>query len=241
MDIFEIRKNVADNLAAKRTAAGMTQAQLAEKLNYTDKAISKWERAESVPDISILKQIADMFGVSVDWLITEHTNEEEHEDHEREVQKLKQHNELQISLLSVVAVWFVAVVAFVVMFAIHAKNPWIPFLWAVPATAIDLLVFNAVWGQYKRNFLFISIIIWGILGALYITLGVTLGDWSLWYIFLFGIPLQIATVFWSQIRVAITPKKEKGKGKNSESKPDKKAGKERKPEAAAGETDGTHE
>lgn len=206
MDIFEIRKNVADNLAAMRTSAGMTQAQLAEKLNYTDKAISKWERAESVPDISILKQIADMFGVTVDWLITEHTGEAEHIDHDREVQKLKHHNQLQISLLSVVGVWFVAVISFVVMFAIGAEHPWIPFLWAVPFTAVDLLVFNALWGKYGLNFVFISIIIWGVLTALYVTLGLTLHNWGLWYIFLFGIPLQIATIFWSQIKFAIQPK-----------------------------------
>ena len=47
----------------------MTQAELAERLNYSDKAISKWERAESIPDIYILKRLADMFGVTVDWLI----------------------------------------------------------------------------------------------------------------------------------------------------------------------------
>lgn len=205
MDIFEIRKNVADNIAAKRNSAGLTQAQLAEKLNYTDKAISKWERAESVPDIAVLKQIADMFGVTVDWLISEHAGEVEHIDREHEVQKVKKHNELQISLLSVVAVWFLATVAFVVMLALEVAHPWIPFLWAVPLSAVDLLVFNAIWGKYKWNFFFISLIIWTIPAALYITLALELNNWGLWVIFLFAIPLQVATVFWSQIKIAITP------------------------------------
>ena len=68
MDITEIRQNIAVNISVMRNAAGLTQAQFAEKLNYTDKAISKWERGESVPDIAVLWKIADMFGVTTDWL-----------------------------------------------------------------------------------------------------------------------------------------------------------------------------
>ena len=66
----DIKRVIADNIALLRKGSGMTQIELAEKLNYSDKAISKWERGESVPDISVLKQIADMYGVTVDYLIT---------------------------------------------------------------------------------------------------------------------------------------------------------------------------
>ena len=76
MDITEIRQNIATNISAMRNSSGMTQAQFAEKLNYTDKAISKWERGESVPDIAVLWQIADMFDVTVDWLISNHESSE---------------------------------------------------------------------------------------------------------------------------------------------------------------------
>ena len=46
-----------------------TQAKLADKLNYSDKAISKWERAEAVPDIETLHALAELFGVTVDYFL----------------------------------------------------------------------------------------------------------------------------------------------------------------------------
>jgi transcriptional regulator with XRE-family HTH domain len=201
MDITEIRQNISVNISAMRNAAGLTQAQFAEKLNYTDKAISKWERGESVPDIAVLWQIADMFGVTVDWLISDHGESESTPD--AEAVRAGQRNRLLISLLSSVGVWFIATIVFIVMQSLGAEHVWMPFMWAVPATCIDLLVFNAIWGKYKLNFLVISLIIWTIIGATYITIA----NWSLWYIFLFGAPLQVATIFWSQIKIIINPNK----------------------------------
>lgn len=203
MDIIEIRGNIATNISAMRNAAGLTQAQFAEKLNYTDKAISKWERGESVPDIAVLWKIADMFGVTVDWLISDHGRTEPTPD--AEAVRAGKRNRLLISLLSSVGVWFVATIVFIVLQSIGADRVWMPFMWAVPATCIDLLVFNAIWGRYKINFLFISLIIWTILGATFLTIA----DPTLWYIFIFGVPLQVATIFWSQIKIIIKPKNKK--------------------------------
>lgn len=201
MDIVEIRQNIAVNISAMRNAAGLTQAQFAEKLNYTDKAISKWERGESVPDIAVLWKIADMFDVTVDWLISDHGTAAQTPD--AEAVRAGKKNRLLISLLSSVGVWFIATIVFIAMQSAGADRVWLPFMWAVPATCIDLLVFNAIWGKYKINFLFISLIIWTIIAATYISIA----NWSLWYIFLFGAPLQVATIFWSQIKIIIKPKK----------------------------------
>lgn len=216
MDINEIRGNVANNLSALRIKSGMTQAQLAEILNYTDKAVSKWERAESVPDIAVLWQIAELYGVTVDWLICDHGNKIA-PPNEEEI-KAKKQNRLLVSLLSSVGVWFVATIVFMIFQALEIERPWLPFIWAVPATAIDLLVFNALWGKYKANFLFITLIIWSIPAALYITIA----NWSLWYLFVLSVPLQIATIFWSQIKIIINPQKlEKKKKKEQEREKDK--------------------
>lgn len=203
MDITEIKQNIATNISAMRNAAGMTQAQFAEKLNYTDKAISKWERGESVPDIAVLWQIADMFCVTVDWLISDHGSTEATPD--AEAVRAGKQNRILISLLSSVGVWFIATIVFIVLQSIGADRVWLPFLWAAPATCIDLLVFNAIWGKYKINFLFISLIIWTLIGATF----VTIANPALWYIFIFGIPLQVATIFWSQIKIIIKPKNKK--------------------------------
>ena len=68
----ELKNIVASNLIELRVASGMTQSQLAEKINYSDKSVSKWERAEAIPDVAVLKNIAEVFGVTVDYLITTH-------------------------------------------------------------------------------------------------------------------------------------------------------------------------
>lgn len=67
----DLKRIIADNIAELRKAVPLTQAELAEKLNYSDKAVSKWERGESIPDVIVLKQIAGIFGVSVDYLLEE--------------------------------------------------------------------------------------------------------------------------------------------------------------------------
>ena len=192
----EIKQNIADNLSKLRTSAGITQAQLAESLNYTDKAVSKWERAESVPDITVLKRIADRFGVTVDWLITDHGNNAPAPD--KAVQHARRHNHLLITLLAVVCVWFIATAVFVVLGGLGISHKWLAYIWAVPVSMIVLLVFNAIWGKYRRNFVFISLLVWTILAAIYIT-AITVARWNFWLIFLVGIPLQLATIFWSQI------------------------------------------
>ncbi|MDD6251820.1 MAG: helix-turn-helix transcriptional regulator, partial [Oscillospiraceae bacterium] len=67
-----IKAIVAKNITQLRLAKGMTQLELAEILNYSDKAVSKWERGDSIPDITVLTKIADMFGVTLDYLVRPH-------------------------------------------------------------------------------------------------------------------------------------------------------------------------
>ena len=192
----EIKQNIADNLSRLRTSAGITQAQLAESLSYTEKAVSKCERGESVPDITVLKEIADRFGVTVDWLITDHGNNAPAPD--KAAQHARRYNHLLITLLAVVCVWFVATAVFVVLGGLNIPHKWLVYIWAVPVSMIVLVVFNSIWGTYKRNFVFISLLMWTILAAIYITI-ITIANWNFWLIFLVGIPLQLATIFWSQI------------------------------------------
>ena len=72
----DLKQIVANNIIKLRKEKKLTQAEFANKLNYSDKAVSKWERAESTPDIIVLKQISDLFGISVDYLLNEHTESE---------------------------------------------------------------------------------------------------------------------------------------------------------------------
>ena len=130
----DIKSIIAGNIVQLRRKSGMTQIELAEKLNYSDKAVSKWERGESVPDISVLKNIADLFGVTVDYLITaEHeeiceTEQESLEDAE-EVARKKKRKKVMIAGMSVLLVWLVAAVIFVPLDIVMSDTMahWIAF------------------------------------------------------------------------------------------------------------------
>ncbi len=70
----DIKSVIAKNISELRIKNGMTQLELAESLQYSDKAVSKWERGESVPEIATLKAIAELFEVTLDFLVSEHEN-----------------------------------------------------------------------------------------------------------------------------------------------------------------------
>ena len=138
---MELKNIIATNIAKARRASGLTQLQLAEKLNYSDKAVSKWESGASLPDIVVLKQIADLFGVSVDSLLSEHSG--------KDVPLLPRGRvHFIISALSVLLVWLIATVIFVTLAIANVPGQlWLAFLWAVPVSLIVALVMNSVWGN----------------------------------------------------------------------------------------------
>lgn len=194
----QIKINFAKNLAALRKQSGMTQLELAEKLQYSDKAISKWERGESVPDISVLKHVSATFGVGIDYLIeAEHTAVVEES---KEIKRAKHKNRAIITAISVAAVWLVALTAYVTasMATDGRIHLWLAFIYAIPVSAIVWLVLNSVWFNRRRNFFIVSLLLWAVLTALYLSIR----DYSgkAWQLFLLGIPGQIITFFWSKIK-----------------------------------------
>ena len=158
----------------------MTQFELGERLNYSDKAISKWERAESIPDVYILKQMSEIFEVSVDYML------KEHDDDEKENTPLSHHNHKIITLISLMGVWTLATAIFIV-FWIVGEAAWLIFVYTVPISLIVLLVLNSVWSLLKSNFYIISALVWSILATIYLTF-IPL---NMWQLFLIGIPAQV--------------------------------------------------
>ncbi|MBO5527830.1 MAG: helix-turn-helix transcriptional regulator [Bacilli bacterium] len=198
-----IKLIVAHNLAELRKSRGLTQGELAERFNYSDKSISKWEHGDTMPDIEVLKQLCDFYGVTLDYLVTE--NEQHHSDMLKEQTRMA--NKWAIVALSVSAVWLVSVVFFVMGQVLLGEAKWIHvgwicFIWAVPASFIVMLVFNGIWGKSKwRTFLAIGLT-WSALACIYITLGLFVENgsgWKLWPIFLIGIPLTIASILWDHV------------------------------------------
>lgn len=122
----DLKKIIANNISELRRAFPLTQAELAEKLNYSDKAVSKWERGESMPDIEVLKQIADLFGVSVDYLLSE-----THDKSEPDIPRLMRRNRLIISGLSCMLVLLVAtVIVAALMIATETTRYWLAYVYA---------------------------------------------------------------------------------------------------------------
>ena len=201
-----LRPIIASNIMCLRKNFGMTQQELALRLNYTDKAISKWERGESVPDIMILKQIADMFGVTVDYLL-----KEEHEaiqtpiDHSDEAEDAQNKHTVRtrgfVTGMSILLVWLAAVMMFIV-FDTMSANPlfhWFVFACAVCASLILWLVMNSIWFNRRRNYLIISLLMWSVLILLYMSVWL-LTNRMLWLVFILGIPGQAIIVMWSNLK-----------------------------------------
>ena len=188
-----IKDVIAQNLTYLRNKNNMTQLELAEKLNYTDKSVSKWERGETTPPIDVLKSLAELYGISLDTLCSENPNF----DTEKESQNKISTNKLLVTFLSVSVVWLLATLLFVSSSMFNMTRPWILFVCAVPISSIVLLVFNCIWGKRLYTFFIVSILIWSILASVYLLLL----EYNFWLIFIIGVPLQVAVILWSQFKV----------------------------------------
>ena len=183
---------IAKNLARLRKELKLTQLELAEKLNYSDKAVSKWENGESTPSVDVLKKLSEIYGVSVDYLMTE--------DHTKDKEQFKQKltkRKIIIVLLSVITVWFCASLIYLSFRIFAGLNLWILFCWAVPASMIITVIFDAVWNRHRFLFWFVSILFWSLL--ICITVQFFRLNYDIWQILFIGIPLQIATFLWVKL------------------------------------------
>ena len=201
-----LKSIIAANISDLRKKSGMTQQDLAARLNYTDKAISKWERGESIPDVLVLKQIADMHGVTVDYLLTDVHEEQEPIAVEEPVDEaLKKRQSLRtrgfVTGMSVLLVWIAAMVLFIVFdtASLDYRSNWVVFACAVPASFIVWLVMNSIWFNRRRNYLIISLLMWSVLGLIYIPI-LLFANRNLWLIFLLGIPGQAIIIMWSRLK-----------------------------------------
>lgn len=204
MDDEKLKFLIGNNIAAFRKAAGLTQAGLAEKLNYSDKAVSKWERGESIPDVLTLSQLAELFGVTVNDLLKDpdvlpdHPGALEKAMTQVSEKALRRKADKNIILaLSSTLVWFVALFIFVILSSFQLLRPfyYLVFLYAIPANAIVLLSLRSAWHDFRWNKALISAIMWGSLLSIYATI---LAAWqfNFWKLFLLGIPGQIAIFLW---------------------------------------------
>ncbi len=190
----DYKRIIANNITELRKSVPLTQAELAEKLNYSDKAVSKWERGESVPDVIVLKQIADLFGVTVDYLLAE---EHPHFEKNQSVPFQKKKLHIIVTALSCCLVFLIATVFFAILgITTDLSRLWLAYIYCIPVCAILLIVFNSIWFNIRLNYYFISVLVWSFLASIYLTVG----NYQNWLIFIIGIPAQIIILLWSGIK-----------------------------------------
>ena len=206
MDLEKLKTHIGKNIVAYRKKAKLTQAGLAEKLNYSDKAVSKWERGESIPDILTLMQLSKQFGITVNELVSDPNALPENSGGKLEQvmttvseKALKRKANKNVILgLSSTLVWFVALLIFVLVSSFDLPYSWVAFLYAVPVNAIVLLSLRSAWHDFRWNRVLISFIVWGFLLSIYVSLLVFL-RFNMWKLFLLGIPGEIAIFLWFRL------------------------------------------
>lgn len=183
-----LKEIFANNLITLRKQANITQFDLAQKLNYSDKAISKWERGEALPDIVTLKEIADLFDVTIDQLISDTTI-----DNTTLQMGTKKHaSRLVISLFYSLIVWVVATFYYAIAKMITPDFPhaWKVFILAIPAYSLVLFIFSCIWGKIKLQALLLSLVLWTLALVLFLFISIS----NNWLFFILGIPLQISII-----------------------------------------------
>ena len=178
-----VKETIARNLAELRRAHNLTQSALAEKLNYSDKAISRWEHAETLPDIETLCRICEIYGVSFEYLL----NKERTEIVPTTAPIKNTARRVTICLIAICTIWLTALTLFTSLGTLFNVYDWRIFIWAVPPSIAVLSICNLVWWN-SRIFASItsSFILWTIILAIYLQLLA----YNLWLLFVVGAPIQ---------------------------------------------------
>ena len=198
-DITNQQELLAKNLAYYRKASGLTQLELADKFNYSDKSVSKWERGEGFPDIFVLKSLADFYGITVDdFYQTEHKAVK--------VSQNKKRKQTYLKLLSIGINWLVTVLTFFLLSTLLGRfapdapfEPWLTFIYGTLTTGIILLVWEFIYHNRFLRMIATSIIIWTAALSLFLTFLVVMKV-ALPLLFVVAIPLEVLEIIWYLFR-----------------------------------------
>lgn len=185
----DIKQIIAKNLANLRKNKKITQTELAEQFGYSDKAISKWENGDTLPDIQTLYQLCEFYNVTLDFLVSEQSFDEKIKYINHLNKRVIINNSL-IELLYCSFVWILAVIIYVYLYTFSEINYWQIFIWAIPATTIVMLLFTKVWKQKLYTFIVRSLFFWTLVTACY----VQFIEYNIWPLFFLMIPIQVALI-----------------------------------------------
>lgn len=185
----ELNKIVSENLVALRTKSGYTQLQVAEKINYSDKSISKWERGDAIPDIPVMLQLAKLYDVSLDDMVTKHEKEKINPKQKKFIISWQ----TLVSMIAFVFVWLLATIGFAVVYGMYdlVDQAYLSFIVAIPISFLVVDILSFFWYQYFVSAIFSSIFIWTA------TLAITqcIPGINMWLLYIVAIPLQLLVIF----------------------------------------------
>ena len=193
-----LNKIIGSNLIFLRKKAGLTQLEFGEKFSYSDKTVSRWEQGDVIPSVEVLKDIADFYGVSVDFILKEHKSEEDFSS----IVKKTPYAANKILLIISVCTIIVSVCVTIYVASIYnlgTTNPevnrwWSVFLWAVPVSSLIVAYMTKkIFNSSKMFVICISVFIWTILIAAFFSF---LYKGIYWYLFFIGIPVQAALIMY---------------------------------------------
>lgn len=178
-----INSVIAKNLITLRKKSNLTQLQLAEKLNYSDKAISKWERGDAVPSINVLMTLAEFYDVKIQDIV--------YENKVIEPRKSKIRLRTILALMSSMLVWLIATIAFVVLTYIQdVEHAWYSFIIALPVFFAVVTIFAFAWKSNLFSSIFASCFVWSTI----LMVSLLLNTYEIWMVYLIGLPMQIIII-----------------------------------------------
>ncbi len=189
---------IGNNLAELRRRKKLTQQELAEAVGYSDKSLSKWELGYAMPHIDVLKKIADFYGVTVDFLITD--GAAKHKKNEIQENKANTNKIIIICILATVILLCAIVIYVYNLLTVKDEKAWVYFFWSAPICFLltGLLDFR-FWGRNVGFWILISLFVWTLLLAIYIHLMIYKGE-NFWYLSLVGIPIQVGIILFSKLK-----------------------------------------
>lgn len=188
----QLNEIISRNLVLLRKHNRLTQSDIASRLQYSDKTVSKWETGEITPNIENLCKLCEMYNISIDKIVKPLPT-----DMFQDTKKnYDNQNKIIISLLAILAVWAIATVSFVYSKLWFSSYNWLAFIWAIPCSCVVALIFNTLWGNRTLSFIITSILLWTLITAIYLQ---NL-KYNLFAIYFIGIPLQISILLWSGLK-----------------------------------------
>ncbi len=192
--VRDLKEIFAYNLTALRTESKMTQLELGNAISYSDKAVSKWERGEAVPDAYVLLKLAGIFGVTVDFLLKDHERKDDIKP------RRKQTNYLAVAAISVLAVFMAFAIAYISVLLASGFSYPLLFMYAALVSVIIIIVFNSLWGNPRFNVFYVSMLVVGIITTIYLIL---LFGGNYWQILLLNIPAVLIVICCFRVRISI--------------------------------------